>query len=719
VFQYEIVRLLGAGGMGEVYAAKDTQLGRDVAIKVASEHLGDTWDMRTRLEHEARAVAALSHPAIVAIYEFASVGNRPFVVMELLQGETLRARLTRSAIGWRSAASMIAFAAEGVAAAHSKGIVHRDLKPDNLFLCDDGTVKVLDFGLARRNTLTDVPTAVTLTAPGTLVGTLGYMAPEQIRGDRADARADVFALGCTLLEAVTGARAFDADSAAGVLSAVLGREPAGLEEVEELCSELGVILRRALAKSPEERYSTAGEFADALRSVLNQTAAVASTARADIPVRSHYDVVVIGGDLDGQRWALDEAQNGRHVAVVAPNGRLGGLSLHRGAVTSAAFVQRLLQVRGAPRSLAERGYAVRDSGSLADLVSLSRAVKVREHGAIVGRLVRAGVTVIDGTATFVGPRSLEVSGRDFTVHLEASTVVIAPGLRPSRHSLVDNDGVFDPEGLLQLRQLPRELAIVGEGATALEYSSMFAELGARVTLLDQRSPALDFVDEEVLGNVLSELRRRGVVIRRDEAVAGITREPGRTVVELHGGRRVYADAVLCVDRLVPDTASLNLEAAGLAPDSEGRIPVDASGRTAVPHIFGAGAVVTAAPSLCPFALFTVPEVAGVGCTEQQLRRENRPYELGVARYADLARAQLLNDECGMLKLLIEPVTFRLQGVHIVGIRAAELVHIGQVLIAAGGSALQLRTMKFNHPTFAEAFALAAADALSNAGRSGS
>jgi eukaryotic-like serine/threonine-protein kinase len=261
VLQYEIVRLLGAGGMGEVYAAKDTQLGREVAIKVASQHVGQRRELRTRLEHEARAVAALSHPAIVAIYEFASVANRPFVVMELLRGETLRARLIRSPLEWQTATSIIAFAAEGVAAAHSKGIVHRDLKPDNLFLCDDGTVKVLDFGLARRNTLTEVATAATLTAPGMLVGTLGYMAPEQIRGDRADAPADVFALGCTLLEAITGARAFDADSAAGVLSAVLGREPAGLEQVEALCSQLAAILRRSLAKSPEDRYATAREIA--------------------------------------------------------------------------------------------------------------------------------------------------------------------------------------------------------------------------------------------------------------------------------------------------------------------------------------------------------------------------------------------------------------------------------------------------------------------------
>jgi NAD(P) transhydrogenase len=238
-----------------------------------------------------------------------------------------------------------------------------------------------------------------------------------------------------------------------------------------------------------------------------------------------------------------------------------------------------------------------------------------------------------------------------------------------------------------------------------------------VTLLDQRSSALDFVDDEVLGTVLWELRRRGVVFRRDEAVRDITREPARAVVELQSGRQVHADAVLYVDRLVPDTASLNLEATGLTPDSDGRIPVDGTGRTAVPHIFGAGAVVTPARSLCPFSLFTIPEVTGVGRTEQQLRREQVPYEVGIASYADLARAQLLTDECGLLKLLIDPITFRLQGVHIVGMRAAELVHIGEVLMAAGGTAIQLRSMTFNHPTFAEAFGLAAADALSNASRS--
>ncbi len=208
---YEILGPLGAGGMGEVYRARDTRLDREVAIKVLPEHLAKNPDAMARFEREAKVLAALSHPNILAIHDFGSEQGVAHVVMELLEGETLRDRVGRLAVPWRKAVEIGVAIAEGLAAAHSKGIIHRDLKPENIFLTSDGRVKILDFGLARwkpsTGTKTD-PNAPTETKEGTVMGTVGYMSPEQIRGTAAEAPSDIFSLGCVLYEMVTGQRAF-------------------------------------------------------------------------------------------------------------------------------------------------------------------------------------------------------------------------------------------------------------------------------------------------------------------------------------------------------------------------------------------------------------------------------------------------------------------------------------------------------------------------------
>src|SRR5437667_7190886 len=200
---YEIVTPLGAGGMGEVYRARDTRLGREVAVKVLPEPFARDPDRLARFEREARAVAALSHPNILAIHDYGTDGAVTYAVMELLEGETLRGRLSRGALPWREAVVVAAAIAEGLAAAHTKGIVHRDLKPENLFLTSDGRVKILDFGLARITPLTKSqsetgPYVPADTDPGRVMGTVGYMSPEQVRGQPADPRSDIFSFGCVL-----------------------------------------------------------------------------------------------------------------------------------------------------------------------------------------------------------------------------------------------------------------------------------------------------------------------------------------------------------------------------------------------------------------------------------------------------------------------------------------------------------------------------------------
>ena len=208
---YEILTPIGAGGMGEVYRARDLRLGREVAVKVLPDHLARDPDSLARFEREARAVAALAHPNILDIHDFGNEGGIEYLVTELLQGETLRQRLTGTPLPWRTAVEIGLAVADGLASAHSHGIVHRDLKPENVFLTFDGRVKILDFGLARqapeKSTETS-PTVATPTRTGTVMGTVGYMSPEQARGGHADPRSDIFSLGCILYEMTTGRRAF-------------------------------------------------------------------------------------------------------------------------------------------------------------------------------------------------------------------------------------------------------------------------------------------------------------------------------------------------------------------------------------------------------------------------------------------------------------------------------------------------------------------------------
>ncbi len=289
--QFEVLAPIGAGGMGEVYRARDSRLGRDVALKVLPDHLAHDVEMRKRFEHEARAIAAISHPNIMAIHELAFVDGQPVAVVELLEGENLRTRLTRGPLPWRDAVELMAHVADGLAAAHAKGIVHRDLKPDNIFITCDLHPKILDFGLARtEHAMAAVAAASTFVAtePGRVLGTVGYMAPEQVRGETADAATDLFALGCTTLEMLTGERPFVRATAADSLAAVLN-DPApnllllGLQVPPRLAD----VVAHCLEKDRAQRFSSARELAAALRSLLTDSSTTTPTvARRRARMRS-------------------------------------------------------------------------------------------------------------------------------------------------------------------------------------------------------------------------------------------------------------------------------------------------------------------------------------------------------------------------------------------------------------------------------------------------
>jgi serine/threonine-protein kinase len=273
--RYEILSLLGSGGMGEVYRAKDLRLGRNVAIKILPEHLASNPEALSRFQREARAVAALSHANILAIHDFVIEQNLSFAVMELLEGQTLRQLIYNSPIPWRKATEIAIDIAEGLSAAHSEGLIHRDLKPENIFITSHGHVKILDFGLAQwkpkalSQELSLESTLSRLTQTGMVVGTLPYLSPEQLRGTSVDQRTDIFSFGCVLFEMLNGTRAFRGKTAPEIMAAILKEEPKfGSRQKSEVPDQLHSVLSRCLKKNPEERFQSAQEVAFVLKTAL-------------------------------------------------------------------------------------------------------------------------------------------------------------------------------------------------------------------------------------------------------------------------------------------------------------------------------------------------------------------------------------------------------------------------------------------------------------------
>ena len=355
---YEILSPLGAGGMGEVYRARDARLDREVAIKVLPERLASDPSALARFEREAKAVAALSHPNILAVHDFDRDGGTRYVVMELLEGENLAERLVRGPIPWRTAVEIALSVVEGLSAAHAKGIIHRDLKPQNLFLTRDGRVKILDFGLARRDPegAADGGTQELTqdgTTPGTVLGTVGYMSPEQLRGDPVDARTDLFSLGCVLFEMRTGLRAFRRRTPAETMAAILNDPPEappadgpavppGFEHVTERCLE----------KSAESRFQTARDLHFALKEVLAGVAEPSSGSssgrRAAIESIAVLPFANLSGDPDAEYLSDGIAESIIHSLSKLPRLRVmarSTISRYKGRDADPRAVGRELGVR--------------------------------------------------------------------------------------------------------------------------------------------------------------------------------------------------------------------------------------------------------------------------------------------------------------------------------------------------------------------------------------
>jgi NAD(P) transhydrogenase len=391
------------------------------------------------------------------------------------------------------------------------------------------------------------------------------------------------------------------------------------------------------------------------------------------------------------------------------------------------------------RTFYGRDYVLQETISLPDLALRVRKVLEHELQVLRSQLRRNGVVVLQGSARFTGPHSLSVETLEGPQALHAENVLIACGTRPARNPNIPCDGkrIFDSDQLIALDvELPRTAIVVGAGVVGLEYASMLTALGIKTTVVDQRPTLLDFVDREIIDALTYHLRGRGTIFRLGEQVSSVEADPGRVVARLESGKTLTADALFYTVGRQANTDQLDLPASGLAADARGRVSVDGQFRTAVPHIFAAGDVI-GFPALAstsmeqgrraalamfgrtdlardlpmPYGIYTIPEISMVGRSEQELTAGKIRYEVGIARYEELAKAQILGDHLGLLKLLFDPDSLKLLGVHVLGERAAEIVHIGQAVLAFGGTIEYFRDAVFNYPTMAEAFKVAALDGL--------
>jgi len=456
---------------------------------------------------------------------------------------------------------------------------------------------------------------------------------------------------------------------------------------------------------------------------------------------NHYDFVVIGSGPAGQRAAIQAAKLGRSVALIERSFSIGGACVHTGTIPSKTLREAVLYLSGwRQRGFYGRSYRVKERITAEDLTQRLDITVRHEIEVLMHKLHRNFVDTIAGRASFESPHMLKVElGDDDARMIEADKILIATGSRPVRPPDVpfDHPNVVDSDNILTIGNLPRTLVVVGAGVIGVEYASILSALDIQVTLVDGRNEMLGFLDREIVDEFSHHLRDRGVSLRLGETVQRVEIvDDHHLVVHLASGKRVRANMALFASGRQSNTDQLGIENAGLTPDERGRLVVDQHFRTSVPHIYAAGDVIgfpalastsmeqgrqaalhafngvlrSGAQADFPFGIYAVPEMSVVGQTEEELRQAGIPYESGSARFRETSRGQILGLREGLLKLLVHLEDRRLLGVHIVGEGATELIHIGQAVLAHGGTLEFFIDAVFNYPTLAEAYKIAALDA---------
>jgi NAD(P) transhydrogenase len=458
-----------------------------------------------------------------------------------------------------------------------------------------------------------------------------------------------------------------------------------------------------------------------------------------------YDLFVLGSGPAGQRAAIQAAKIGKRVAVAEHRAVVGGVCINTGTIPSKTLREAVLYLSGyRQRSIYGASYTVKEHITMSDLLFRADQVIKNEIDVTRHQLQRNGVEVIAARGAFVDPNTLRLSALDGSGEQTVTTekVVIAVGTETTRSGHIPFDGqrIFTSDDILALQNLPRTLAVIGAGVIGLEYATIFATLGVRVTLIDKRDRLLPFIDHEITDALVYHMRDNRVVMRLSEGVKSVMPvdcENGpRVSIELDSGKKVMAEKALYSIGRSGATAALSLDKAGLQAMDRGLLAVNEDFQTSVPNIYAAGDVIgfpslastsmeqgrlaschafglscESVPEHFPYGIYTIPEISTVGKSEEELTQEGVPYEVGRASYKEIARGQIIGDTTGLLKLMFHCETRKLLGVSILGEGASELIHIGQAVLAMGGSIDYFVETVFNYPTLAECYKTAAFDGI--------
>src|SRR5246127_2070686 len=427
-----------------------------------------------------------------------------------------------------------------------------------------------------------------------------------------------------------------------------------------------------------------------------------------------YDLIVIGSGPAGQRAAIQGAKLGKRVALVEKREVVGGACINTGTIPSKSMREAVMHLSGYQyQSIYGMNYRVKEKITMADLSFRVQHVIKTEIDVTRAQLSRNGIEVLSGIASFTGPNGIRVAGVRGQADYQAEKIIIATGTKPAISPLVpfNNRNIINSDQILQMPAIPKSMIVVGGGVIGVEYVCMFATLGVRVTLVEKRPRLLEFADAEMVEALCYHLRDRRVTLRLNEEVESVEETSDHTVVaNLKSKKKISGEALLYAVGRQGNVDELNLAAAGLEADSRGRIPVDEEYRTKQPNIFAVGDVI-GFPSLgsvsmeqgriaaakafgmpihsnranYPYGIYTIPEISFIGKTEEQLTDEGVPYEVGIAYFREIARGQIRGDTTGRLKLIFDPDSKKLLGVHIIGEGASELLHIGQAVFALKGT----------------------------------
>ena len=458
-----------------------------------------------------------------------------------------------------------------------------------------------------------------------------------------------------------------------------------------------------------------------------------------------YDMVVIGSGPAGQRAAVQAAKLGKRSAIVERHAEIGGVMVNSGTIPSKTLREAVMYLTGyRERGIYGESYAVKDDITMSDLMVRTNHVMQQKTDTLRHQLLRNRVELITADASFIDSHTLDLAAVDGRGSRPVTTdkVVVAVGTTAAKPDWTNVDGkrILLSDDILNLSELPRSLAIIGAGVIGLEYGSIFATLGIRVTLIDRDPRLLNFVDAELVDTLVYHLRQKRVTLRLNEEVTWMERledeRGGHVSIRLVSGKQIVSDAALYSIGRNGATESLRLDTVGLEADGRGRLSVNDTYQTSVPNIYAVGDVIgfpnlastsaeqgrlaachafglpaKSVPGLFPYGIYTVPEISMVGRTEENLTEDIVPYEVGRAQYREIARGQIIGDDTGLLKLLFHTKTRKLLGVHIIGEGASELVHIGQAVLAFGGTVDYFVDTVFNYPTLAECYKTAALDGI--------